>query len=115
VRKLVEISLVALVICFVAAGPAAAWQPAEPAAAAPAVQSGASFGVGLGAGLGAGLSVVGVGLGIGLIASKTVEAVARQPEVAGTVQGLMLISAALIEGLALFGVVVSFLVMILGK
>jgi F-type H+-transporting ATPase subunit c len=115
VRKLVEIALVAFVVCFVAVGPAAAWQEPAAPAAAPAVNSGASFGVGLGAGLGAGLSVVGTGLGIGLIASKTVEAVARQPEVAGTVQGLMLISAALIEGLALFGVVVSFLVMILGK
>jgi F-type H+-transporting ATPase subunit c len=115
VRKLVEVALVALVICFVTVGPAAAWQEAAAPAGEKTVTSGTSFGVGLGAGLGAGLSVIGTGLGIGLIASKTVESVARQPEVAGTVQGLMLISAALIEGLALFGVVVSFLVMILGK
>jgi F-type H+-transporting ATPase subunit c len=108
-------ALVAFVICFVVAGPALAWQPAAPPAGETSATAATSFGVGLGAGLGAGLAVIGTGLGIGMIASKTVESVARQPEVAGTVQGLMLISAALIEGLALFGVVVCFLVLILGK
>lgn len=113
-RNVLHIMMVAVAICFIASAPAYA-QDAPEVEATATVEVPASFGVGLGAGLGAGLSVIGTGIGIGLIASRTVESVARQPEVAGTVQGLMLISAALIEGLALFGVVVSFLVMILAK
>lgn len=52
--------------------------------------------------IGAGLAVVGAGIGIGLIGKGAVESVARQPESAGTIQVLMIITAALIEGLAFF-------------
>ncbi|UZR95046.1 ATP synthase F0 subunit C [Chondrinema litorale] len=64
----------------------------------------------LGAGLGAGLAVIGAGLGIGRIGGSAVESMARQPEIAGRLQTAMLISAAFIEGVALFAVAVSFLI-----
>ncbi|MBC7399645.1 MAG: ATP synthase F0 subunit C [Mucilaginibacter sp.] len=61
------------------------------------------------AALGAGLSVIGAGIGIGQIGGKAVEGIARQPEAAAKIQTAMIIAAALVEGAALFGVVVSFL------
>jgi F-type H+-transporting ATPase subunit c len=64
----------------------------------------------IGAGIGAGLSVIGAGLGIGRIGGSAVEGIARQPEAAGAIQLNAIILAALIEGAALFGVVVAFLV-----
>ena len=64
----------------------------------------------LGAGIGAGLAVIGAGIGIGRIGGQAVEGMARQPEVAGQIQTAALILAALIEGVALFAVVVSFLI-----
>jgi F-type H+-transporting ATPase subunit c len=63
----------------------------------------------LGAGIGAGLVVIGTGLGIGLTAAKTVEGIARQPEVAGDLRTTMLIAAALVEGVALFCAVICIL------
>lgn len=62
----------------------------------------------VGAGLGAGLAVIGAGLGIGRIGGQATEAMARQPEAAGKIQTAALIFAALIEGVALFGVVIAF-------
>ncbi len=62
----------------------------------------------IGAGLGAGLAVIGAGLGIGRIGGNALEGIARQPEAAGRIQTAALILAALIEGAALFGVVVGF-------
>ncbi len=59
--------------------------------------------------IGAGLAVIGAGLGIGLIGKGAMEGMARQPEAAGKIQTGMIIAAALIEGAALFGVVVSLL------
>lgn len=61
------------------------------------------------ASIGAGIAVIGAGLGIGKIGSKAMEAMARQPEAAGQIQTGMIIAAALIEGVALFGVVVALL------
>ncbi len=55
-------------------------------------------------GLAAGLSVLGAGLGIGRIGGSAMEAIARQPEAASKIQTAMIISAALIEGVAFFGV-----------
>lgn len=63
-----------------------------------------------GAGIGAGLSAIGAGIGIGRIGGSATEAMARQPEMAGTIQTGALILAALIEGVALFGVVVCLLI-----
>ena len=62
----------------------------------------------VGAGLGAGLAVIGAGIGIGRIGGQAVEGMARQPEAAGKIQTAALIFAALIEGAALFGVVIAF-------
>jgi len=70
-------------------------------------------GAGIGAGLAAGLGVVGAGIGIGLIGSRSNEAVARQPEMAGRIFINMILTAALVEGVALFAVIVG--VIALGK
>jgi len=59
--------------------------------------------------IGAGLAVLGAGLGIGLIGKGATESIARQPEAAGKIQTAMIIAAALIEGAALFAVVVGLL------
>jgi F-type H+-transporting ATPase subunit c len=59
------------------------------------------------AAIGAGLAVIGAGLGIGRIGGSAMDAIARQPEAGGKIQTAMIISAALIEGVALFAVVVS--------
>jgi F-type H+-transporting ATPase subunit c len=59
------------------------------------------------AAIGAGFAVIGAGYGIGRIGSSAMEAIARQPEAANKIQLAMIISAALIEGVALFGVVVA--------
>ncbi len=58
--------------------------------------------------IGAGLAVIGAGIGIGQIGGKAVEGMARQPEAAGKIQTAMIIAAALVEGVALFAVVVAF-------
>ena len=59
--------------------------------------------------IGAGLAVLGAGIGIGLIGKGATESIARQPEAVGKIQTAMIIAAALIEGAALFGVVVGLL------
>lgn len=59
--------------------------------------------------IGAGIAVVGAALGIGKIGGSAMESIARQPEAAGQIQTAMIIAAALIEGVALFGVVVALL------
>ena len=58
-------------------------------------------------GLGAGLAAIGAGIGIGQIGGKAVEAIARQPEAISKIQLNMIIAAALVEGVALFAVVVA--------
>ncbi len=74
----------------------------------------ADFGLaGLGAGMAAGLGAVGAGIGIGRIGGSAVEAMARQPEMAGRIVIIMILTAALVEGVALFAVIVG--VMALGK
>ena len=60
----------------------------------------------LGAGLGASIAVIGAAYGIGKIGQSAMEGIARQPEAAGDIRMNMIISAALIEGVALFAVVV---------
>jgi F-type H+-transporting ATPase subunit c len=59
------------------------------------------------AAVGAGLAVIGAGLGIGRIGGSAMEAIARQPEAASKIQLAMLIASVLIEGVALFAVVVA--------
>jgi len=66
----------------------------------------------MGAGIGAGIAAVGAGIGIGLIGKGAVEALARQPEAAGEIRTFMLLTAAFVEGVALFGIVVCMLIAI---
>ena len=61
------------------------------------------------AAIGSGLAVLGAGIGIGRIGGSAVEGIARNPEASGKIQTAMIIAAALIEGVALFGVVVGML------
>ena len=64
----------------------------------------------LGAGLavvGAGLAVIGAGIGIGRIGGQMADAMARQPEAAAQIQTAAIILSALIEGAALFGLVIA--------
>ena len=63
----------------------------------------------IGAAIGAGLAAIGAGLGIGKIGASAMEAIGRQPEATGKIRTNMIIVAALIEGVALFAVVVCFL------
>lgn len=58
--------------------------------------------------IGMGLVAIGGGLGIGLVGFAYMQAIARQPELAGKLQVGMLIVAAFIEGIALFGAVLCF-------
>lgn len=62
------------------------------------------------AGLGAGAAAIGAGLGVGRIGGSALEAMARQPEIAGDIRSNMIVAAALVEGVALFGVIVCLLV-----
>ncbi len=63
------------------------------------------------AGLGAGLAVIAAAIGIGRIGANAMEAISRQPESAKDIQSSMIISAALIEGIAFFALVVAFLIL----
>ena len=66
----------------------------------------------LAAGIGAGLVVIGAGYGIGRIASAAMDASGRNPEALGDIRTSMIIAAALIEGVALFGLVICILLAI---
>ncbi len=74
-----------------------------------ALSEGAGYAI-MGAGIGAGLVALGAGLGIGRIGGSAMESIARQPEAGGKIQTAMIIASALIEGVALFGVVVCLLI-----
>ena len=64
----------------------------------------------VGIGIGVGLVLLGAGISIGRIGGQAVEGISRQPEAAGPIQTAMIISAALVEGAALFALVIMFLV-----
>ena len=66
----------------------------------------------LGAAIGVAVIVLGVAIGMGKIGKAAMEAIGRQPEAAGKVQTAMIIISALIEGVALFAVVVCLLVVV---
>jgi F-type H+-transporting ATPase subunit c len=60
----------------------------------------------LGAAIGAGLAAIGAGIGIGKIGGSAMEGIARQPEAANEIRLNMIIAAGLVEGAALFAIVV---------
>jgi F-type H+-transporting ATPase subunit c len=64
-----------------------------------------------GGAIGAGLAAIGAGIGIGQIGKGAVEAIARQPEASNDIRANMILTAALVEGVALFGVIVGILAM----
>lgn len=114
VNKLSKIAVLFVVILTLVASPAmllAADEPADgkpgdaPAAAAAAVPA-SGMTILAGAAFGAGLVMIGAGYGIGKIGSCAVESMARQPEVAGSIQTAMIITAAMIEGVTLFALIV---------
>lgn len=63
----------------------------------------------LGAGLAIGLGAIGPGIGIGILVAKSVEGMARQPEAAGMVRTAMFIGIAMTEAIALYALVIAFL------
>ena len=67
----------------------------------------------MGAGLAIGLAALGTGIGIGILSGKSVEAAARQPEMIGTIQRLMILGIAFIEALCLYALLIAFI--LIGK
>lgn len=65
----------------------------------------------VGAAFAASVAVIAASFGISKIGSTALEAIARQPEAAGDIRSSMILAAALIEGVAMFAVVVCFLVL----
>ncbi|BAC14936.1 F0F1 ATP synthase subunit C [Oceanobacillus iheyensis] len=65
----------------------------------------------LAAAIAIGLAALGAGLGNGMIVSKTVEGIARQPELRGALQGTMFIGVALVEAIPIIAAVIAFMVM----
>ena len=63
------------------------------------------------AAIGAGIAAVGAGIGIGTIGGSAIQAIARQPEQLSRIQTFMLLTAALVEGVALFALVICFMAM----
>jgi F-type H+-transporting ATPase subunit c len=84
-------------------------QAPEKAPAATEASAAPGFSMNLGAAFGSGLVILGAGLGIGRIGATATESMARQPEVAGKIQGAMIIAAALIEGVTFFALIVCML------
>lgn len=112
--KFALMSIVGGVLLMFAAAPPAHAQTPEHAGAAAAAERGTGLTTDgarkLGAGLGVGLVAIGAGIGIGRIGGSATESIARQPESVGPINNAMIITAALIEGVALFGLVIDFLV-----
>lgn len=106
-KTLVKYAGLAATFAMVASSPALAQDGLEGAAV-----DFTPIGKGLAAGL-AGLAVVGGGPGIGRIGGSACEAIARQPEAAGTIGTNMIITAALVEGATLFAVLVGLLALFL--
>lgn len=63
----------------------------------------------LGAALAIGLGALGPGIGIGFLVGKAVEGMARQPEAAGIIRTAMFIGIAFTEAIALYALVVAFI------
>ena len=97
-NKFVRFSTMCLVILLGLAAPVFAQEPAAAATPASLLLAGSAVGVGL--------TVIGAAYGIGRLAASAVESMARQPEVAGSIQTAMIIAAALIEGFTFFALII---------
>lgn len=114
-----KVLCVLMLLATFAVVPAAFAQAEHPAGAAPgaaAVEDDGGFrlfddrGAGLwGGAIGAGLVIMGAAGGIGRIGGSAAESMARQPEAAGSINTIALITAAMLEGATLFAVVVCML------
>jgi F-type H+-transporting ATPase subunit c len=65
-------------------------------------------GAAVGAGIGAAITLIGAGYGFGRIGQAALESMARQPEVAGSIQTGMIIIAALLEGATFFALIICY-------
>lgn len=100
-NKFAKIAMLATVLLAVTAVPAFA-QPESAGGAAGASSTITIPQINFSRAFGAGLVVVGAAMGIGRLASSAYESMARQPEVAGTINTAMIIAAALIEGFTFY-------------
>jgi F-type H+-transporting ATPase subunit c len=96
VSKFVRMLAVLVAVVFVSAAPAMAQEAA--AAKQPLIAFSGAFG--------AGLVVIGAAMGISKLGAAALESMARQPEVAGSIQTAMIIAAALIEGFTFYAIFV---------
>jgi F-type H+-transporting ATPase subunit c len=111
VNKFARISVLCFVL-FLVLAPAVAFAQDGTAAGGAVALSKQSLGF-LGVGIGAGLAAIGGGIGIGLIGASVIDASARQPEMQSKLTTIMFIAAALVEGLALFALVICILCLFL--
>ena len=109
---IVRLAAVAAIL-FVSAAPAFA-QGAGTFTAEQQAAINAATNTRVGPGIGIGLSVIGIGVGLGLIGYAALSGVARQPEQAGTLRGLMILLAALVEGAGIIGILFSLAMVFLG-
>jgi len=65
-----------------------------------------------GATIACGIIIVGAGLGIGMIGSRAVDSIARQPEAGGRIFSAMIITAALVEGVTFFALLICLLALL---
>ena len=110
-KSFVRCAALAAVLLVVAASPALA---APEYTAAEQATINAATNVRTGPGIGIGLSVIGLSLGLGLIGYAALSGVARQPEQAGTIRGLKILMAALVEGAGIIGILFSLAIVFLG-
>lgn len=61
-------------------------------------------------GIAAGVGVLGPGIGLGILVSKALEAIGRNPEASAKIQATMFIGIAFVEALAIFALVVAFII-----
>ena len=107
--KLVALTFVFALFCAPLAVLADDAPAASEAATAVAAPENAGFDFSGLYGIGCGLALIGAGIGIGRIGASAVEGMARQPEAAGKIQTAMIISAALVEGVTFFALIVCML------
>jgi F-type H+-transporting ATPase subunit c len=69
----------------------------------------------IGAGIAIGAGALGGAIGIGMVGSKAIEAMARQPEQAGSIRANMIVAIAFVETAILYALVISFMILSAGK
>jgi F0F1-type ATP synthase membrane subunit c/vacuolar-type H+-ATPase subunit K len=104
--------LAVVAVLFIMAAPAMAQTGALTAADKKAIAAASNNR--FGPGIGIGLSVLGIGVGLGMIGYAALSGVARQPEQTGTLRGLMILLAALVEGAGIIGILFSLAMVFLG-